>query len=208
MSRLWDLRTGKVLAEIRDHLPSPSVGALSNDGHLLALSDGKGVEIWETEPTRLKWRLPVTRDFFATSLEFDASASRLLTGGGQADPVPRIWDVSSGRQLAELRGHTHATTSAHFSPDGKLSVTASQDDTVRVWDAASGRTLIEFRGHRGMVFGARFSPDGRKVLSASSDGTARIYDISLAKPLEALVRIARERETRQLTPQEERQYHL
>jgi WD40 repeat protein len=57
-----------------------------------------------------------------------------------------------------------------------------------------------------MIFDARFSPDGSRVLTASNDGTARIYDISLAKPLGELIQLARERQTRDLTPEETRQY--
>ena len=57
-------------------------------------------------------------------------------------------------------------------------------------------------GHRDMLFEARFSPDGRRVLTASADSTARIHDVSLSKPLAELIRLARRRRPRTLTPEE------
>ncbi len=65
-------------------------------------------------------------------------------------PVPgsntaRIWDVVTGKQLAELKGHEEDVTAAQFSPDGKKIITASLDGTAKIWDAASGTLLQDFK---------------------------------------------------------------
>ena len=78
----------------------------------------------------------------------------------------------------ELKGHTKATTSATFSPDGKKVITASCDKTARIWDSETGRELQKLGRHKRDVYFAAFSPDGKKVVTASDDGTARIWDIS------------------------------
>jgi roadblock/LC7 domain-containing protein len=83
-----------------------------------------------------------------------------------------VWDLS-GKQLAELKGHTGAVNNASFSPDGKTIVTASWDNTARVWDL-SGKQLAELKGHTGAVINASFSPDGKTIVTASSDNTARV----------------------------------
>ncbi|HEX5736267.1 MAG TPA: AAA family ATPase, partial [Blastocatellia bacterium] len=67
-------------------------------------------------------------------------------------------------------------TSAAFSPDGKLIVTASLDGTARVLDAKTGQNVRELRGHTGRVYGAAFSPDGKLIITASTDKTARVWD--------------------------------
>jgi WD40 repeat protein len=68
----------------------------------------------------------------------------LATGGGStAHPWPvnpagdvRIWDVNSGRLLANLSRHWGAVSDVECSPDGKRLASASYDGTIMLWDPA------------------------------------------------------------------------
>ncbi|MEI6535863.1 MAG: hypothetical protein WCN98_11020, partial [Verrucomicrobiaceae bacterium] len=51
-----------------------------------------------------------------------------------SDKTARVWETSSGKQLATISGHVSAVWSAQFSVDGHRIVTASTDGTVRVWE--------------------------------------------------------------------------
>ena len=75
-----------------------------------------------------------------------------------------------------LLGHGEYVTSAAFSPDGSLIVSASSDMTSRVWDVKSGATLLTLSGHGDVVTSAALSPDGSLIVSASQDKTARVWD--------------------------------
>jgi WD40 repeat protein/serine/threonine protein kinase len=108
------------------------------------------------------------------SAAFSPDGTRVITAS--RDETARVWDASTGQEIAILRGHDHGVTSAAFSPDGTRVVTGSWDDTARVWDASTGKQLALLGGHESSVNTAAFSPDGTLVVTASSDKTARVWD--------------------------------
>jgi WD40 repeat protein len=83
-------------------------------------------------------------------------------------------------------GHTQTINSAVFSPDGKLALTASWDNTARLYELSTGKELQVLSGHTNHVNSAVFSPDGNLALTASSDSTARIYEVSTGKERQVL----------------------
>ena len=104
---------------------------------------------------------------------FDPAGTTAITAGD--DGVVRLWDVASGVEVRQLRGHGGLVTSAVFDGAGSHVVTAGGDGTVRVWDAATGEELALLDEHDGRVAGARFSPDGAMVASAGWDGNAYLW---------------------------------
>jgi WD40 repeat protein len=45
-----------------------------------------------------------------------------------------VWNVDNGFPIALVSGHTCHPTSAKFTPDGKILLTSSFDDTILLWD--------------------------------------------------------------------------
>ena len=130
---------------------------------------------------------------------FSADGTRVVTCSG--DLTARVWEASTGREIAVLRGHTARLADASFSPNGRLVVTSSADKTARVWDASTGRLLVVFENHADLVSSASFSPDGKRVLTSSDDGTARIIDCNVCEAsIDDVVELARTRVTRELLP--------
>ncbi|MCP4699991.1 MAG: DUF1513 domain-containing protein, partial [Gammaproteobacteria bacterium] len=80
-----------------------------------------------------------------------------------------------GWALHILKGHEDKVNHAAFSPDGKILVTASYDNTARLWDTRDGRGLHILKGHKEWVNYAAFSPDGKTLVTASSD-IARLWN--------------------------------
>jgi WD40 repeat protein len=111
------------------------------------------------------------------SAVFSPDGTRIVTAS--ADKTARIWDATSGQQIALLR-HEGIVWSAAFSPDGKHIVTASWDQTARTWDAATGQQIALLRGHEETVESAAFRPDGKRLVIASGDETAQIWDVRFA----------------------------
>ncbi|MGO9109518.1 MAG: protein kinase domain-containing protein [Thermoguttaceae bacterium] len=101
------------------------------------------------------------------------------------DRVARLWDASTGKQLAVLRGHKGRVRTAAFSADSKRLVTASDDATARVWEIPGGMQLAVLEGHACTPCSACFSRDGRQVLTISSGHEwLKSYGVISSPPVE------------------------
>jgi len=88
----------------------------------------------------------------------------------------RVWDASTGRPVAFLKGHGGRITAIGFGSNDDRCVTASADKTARVWDVHSGRQLVSLTNHQAGISAVAVSPDGNRLATASLDSTARIWD--------------------------------
>lgn len=79
-------------------------------------------------------------------------------------------------QLERVWFHDGAVNVAHFSPDGRLVVSASDDRTARVWSVTLGQPVTPPLVHPQVVTTASFSPDGRWIATTCADGFARLWN--------------------------------
>ncbi len=152
-------------------LTSAEAGAVafSDDGTLLAIGTGTGLTI---RPTALDGD-GVTlaghdTELFAVRFSPDGT---LLASGAINDPVIKIWKVSDGTLVRQLRGHTGWIRSLAFSPDGALLASGGTDGLVKLWNVADGAFVRDLPGHTDWVGGVAFSPDGAQVIASGRDGT-------------------------------------
>ena len=171
---LWDLTGGRRLGP--DLAPGQSVRDLawSPDSERLAVAAGKVATVLDRSGGEVS-ATPSQVDF-VTSVAFDPEADLMVTSS--RDGVARVWDVSTGGPLAELRGHTDEIADAAFNGDGRV-VTLSLDGTVRSWQVVEGRVIR----HADWVLDAVFSPDGERVATAAADGGARVTELGGGAPV-------------------------
>ncbi|RLN47471.1 hypothetical protein BBJ28_00004224 [Nothophytophthora sp. Chile5] len=176
-ARLWDVETAKTLATLGATRSSLDA-ALSLP---LSLLDGSskawGLDGSATNGSSLAPETPAeSHSNFVSCAAFNLQGSLVATGSH--DESVRLWDVRSGKSVAQVAAHQEPVVSVGFHPtDGSLLVTASYDGLVRVWDVASRQCLRTIITEPAAPVGsARFSPNGRYVLSATLDGTLRLWD--------------------------------
>ena len=203
--KLRNVTTGKAIATL------PSWGpvwdwALSPDDRLLALEGpNRTIVLWDissrkqhvaTAPAHQQYE-DFPDDPVVSSLAFSPDG-RLLASGGQSDYLVKLWDVASGKHVAEFSTGDFSGTITYltFSPDGKL-LAAYHAGRVKLWDVASRKRVAEIDAHEsslhGIVNEVAFSPDGKllatggtKWTSGEANAEVKLWDIASREPVAIL----------------------
>ena len=104
-----------------------------------------------------------------------------MLASGSKDATIKLWDVTTGKEQATLKGHMDWVTSVAFSPNSKTLASGSRDRTIKLWNVATGKEQASLKGHTNVVFSVAFSPDGKTLASASWDKTVKLWDVATAK---------------------------
>jgi WD40 repeat protein len=200
--RLWDIATGEVIRTL-EH-PGAQSATLSPDGKQALSGAPSGTKLWDLasgEAIRTFKGNTLAAVFspdghYALVSSYHASQYRGGTGtlflknfyeysryGTVEANIFRLLDLETGQEVRKFIGHSDEVSSVAFSPDGKLALSGSRDQTVKLWDVATGKMLRTFAGHLGNVGSVSFSPDGRLALSGSQDMSTRIWEVASGREI-------------------------
>ena len=134
--QMWNAKTGVHLTTFFDKQP-PKSGPLNNltfssDGSLLAAVYQRQIHLLGSPKTPHFKEISSESDLFSDGSVFSPDDTLLilsLMGGGI-----QLRDVTTGKVLNTLDGHTGAPNVFSFSPDGKTLMSAGDDGTILLWD--------------------------------------------------------------------------
>ena len=198
--RVWDLEAGKELRSF------PKAGqwdvAFSPDGkealgtgsdgcaRLYDLDTGQELLIIEARKGGRVWTAAFTPD-----------GKQAVTGGspeevnGSTEAFAKLWDLATGKEIRQFRGHTKDIRRVAVSRDGKRLLTGSFDGTMRLWNMQTADELKRFDGPGHFVEAVAFTPDGKKavccygprayeaIFDSDPRCTLRLWDLTSGKEL-------------------------
>jgi WD40 repeat protein len=193
----WNLAAMSRVASWRVSQTAVATAALSPDGKFIAIGDVNGVlTLWEAATHREIRQFKSGERLECMAFSPDG---RLLAGSKHNDRPSaatlaetaaservRIWDVHDGSLLRELNAHNGITNSLAFSPDGKLLVTAHEDNTAQLWEIPSGNRKATLKGHVHPVMGVAFSPDGKTLATGGGDSKVKLWNTATEQELATL----------------------
>ena len=120
-------------------------------------------------------------------MAFSPDGKWLVTGGSKG--MARLWEATTGKEVARMMHKEGAVEALVFSPNSKGLATGSSSikhfhpfsgyivdvpGKARIWEASTGREVVRMV-HEGGVRAIGFSPDAKWLATGSRDHTARMW---------------------------------
>jgi chromosome segregation ATPase len=145
--------------------------------NVVAVAAPKQILLYDTDTRQLAGVFPY-QEGYARSLQFSASGALLVVGGGRGGKFGHavVFDVKSGKRVAEVGKEPDSVMSADISPDHSKVVIGCTGKKVKCYDLASGEELYAIAKHTEWVLATDFSPDGILLASADRNGNVFVWE--------------------------------
>jgi WD40 repeat protein len=139
--KIWDTGKEKEISTLTGHKAGVGSLACSRNGKLLASGDEKGIlRIWDVD-TKKELHVLDGQALRIESLAFSHEGSILAAGVSVFDQVAasirgeiRLWNPSTGKQIAVMDGLETPVVSMAVSPNGKRLASCCSDGSVYLWE--------------------------------------------------------------------------
>ncbi len=200
--RIWDVETGKRLPG--DFRHDAEIGCIRFNGNGQLIASGsfdKTARVWNVETGKPAGPSMAHRHR-VNSIDISADGSRVVTGTfwTQQDDTRNevdfdgelgLWNVRTGKPLAEIVKFSRGVRHVEFNHDGTLIATAvptslfeaNEESSSRIWNGVTLAPLTEPFHHSGGLRDVAFNPDGTLVATAGVDAVARVWNASTGEPV-------------------------
>ncbi len=197
---ILDFPTGKPRAVLEGGRYLSGQIYVATRGRWMLVSQNGSIDVWDL-PARRRLRRILTKSHdtsLALSPDGKTAAAANNYYGARNKPAPvRLWDLTTGKELASLEGHRTPVLRVAFSADGKRLLSCSPEQRVahaggkvevipglvRVWDVATRKPLADYANPS---YSFVFSPDGRFWAYLGQDNRLRLMDVAGGKEVAQL----------------------
>jgi WD40 repeat protein len=173
-----DVASGRVkpLADVRNAVEDL---AFNPDGTHIAACGEKGfVGAWEIRTGRDVFTLQVSPPYNLTAVCYSSDGRRLALA--DMNPIIRVLDTKTGKEVLILDGEIASTNEVAFSPDGQHLAAAGDDKMLRIWDLRTRATRVK-PGHNASVTSVAYDPSGKSLATVDNEGLAIVWDAAAAR---------------------------
>ncbi len=191
---LWDVASGqeRFSIPVEEYIPpeithnpkpvwnTPQEVAFSPDSQLLALRVKDTLTLWAVQTGQQRDSIPGRIGNHAFSPD-----GRLLAGWVSPAEQLKLWEVSSGREVATLPARNEPRwgwRGFRFSPSGKMIALAGRENGVTLWKVDDRKETARLQGNFDVL---EFSPSGDLLALGDSD-VIRLYDAGTGVEVAAL----------------------
>lgn len=165
---IHEITSGRPLLEV-EALESFRTGALSGNGKVIAMSDGRfTVRSWQVDSGSLLSEID-SQPSPGRLVALNADGTRLTRGTAANDLA--VFDTRSGLKVSAAMNHLYDPTTLIATGDGRRTVSYGRDGRLRLWEAHTGHPVLS---------PVWINTDAKTVLDVSHDGsTILIYPESV-----------------------------
>lgn len=161
----------------------------SPDGKVLAAGGYKEVRLIDPSTRTVLRSLP-GHSGPVRCLAWSADGAQLAAGGGLPGELGevKLWrgpfDASGPmKPMGEIKDHRDVVEGLTFAPDGRVLVTASNDERALAFGLEPRQVMGRMQDHTSRVITVGISPSGKYVATGSLDRTVKIWSAKDFKPL-------------------------
>uniref|UniRef100_A0AAY5EJ71 Apoptotic protease-activating factor 1 n=1 Tax=Electrophorus electricus TaxID=8005 RepID=A0AAY5EJ71_ELEEL len=169
--------SGNILATLHGHTKTVHHCLFTDNGQtLITSSEDATLRVWKWmtgECRVLEGHQEPVRKFHL--LGGSSSSPMLLSWS--FDGTVKVWDLSSGEKLHDLKCHEAAILSGDVTPGEHLFSTGSADNSAKVWSCTSWKMEFCLSGHKACVRSCRFSWDDRRLATGDDNGEIRLWSM-------------------------------
>lgn len=187
--QLWDMSTGKLLGELRG---SDAEGTTD----VRFAPSGRYVQIERTEATHhirvwdtVEGRIKLIEEGHKSQFSSDGRRIAIFGSGTR----PQLFDLSTGKNYAQLRYQRTSIAEAQFTPDGRRALTLHKSESdsggasvACLWNVAEGSFVAVLAEKQGNIVRLVPSPDGKLVVTLTDTGTASLWDTESGRKIAVL----------------------
>lgn len=185
-ARVWDVKTGALMATYSGHQDEITAAAFAPGGdRVVTASKDKTARVWIASDNPAALVSLVQNDHAPVRMvSFSPDGRRIVTVSRGSSAL--LWDAATGRRIASLPepdSYTEIERSSYtwigfFSPDGSRILTSTQSGIARLWRGSTGELLntLEAELKLNRRTAAAFSQDGKRILTATMDGMTRVWE--------------------------------
>lgn len=198
--RIWDTKTGKMLAGFAGSDVGAPKMALNPNGTLLAMNGQQGLEIWDARRGRRLTRLQLSKgprpvgQPVPTVMDFKFSPSGRTLVASYHD-APRVWDPRTARvrgilKTALVRERKFGMGEVHYAPKSDCLLIGESNlgngglrniqKGVSIWSTKTGKAIATMHLDGMWVDRLEVSQNGTRAVGLDKVGKLLVWDLSKA----------------------------